>query len=54
MIMNIFGLTPCKAVGDIKNAIKDAILDGEIENNYESAYKFMLIKAKELQLQPVK
>lgn len=54
MIMNIFGLTPCKAVGDIKNSIKDAILDGEIENNYESAYEFMLLKAKELQLQPVK
>jgi poly(A) polymerase len=54
MIMNIFGLTPCKAVGDIKNAIKDAILDGQIENNYESAYQFMLLKAKELQLHPIK
>ncbi|MFT4017741.1 MAG: HD domain-containing protein [Agriterribacter sp.] len=54
MIMDIFGITPCKKVGDIKNAIKDAILDGEIENNYEAAYDFMLKKAKALELQPVK
>lgn len=54
MIMDIFALNPCKAVGDIKNAIKDAILDGEIENNYEAAYAFMLAKAKDLQLRPVK
>ncbi len=54
MIMDIFGIAPCKKVGDIKNAIKDAILDGEIENNYDAAYDYMLIKAKELQLAPVK
>ncbi|WP_240627866.1 CCA tRNA nucleotidyltransferase [Terrimonas sp.] len=54
MIMDIFGITPCKKVGDIKNAIKDAILDGEIENNYEAAYDFMLKKAKALELEPVK
>lgn len=50
MIMEIFNLQPCKAVGDIKKAIKDAILDGEIENNYEQAYEFMLKKGKELNL----
>ncbi|MFT3948715.1 MAG: HD domain-containing protein [Agriterribacter sp.] len=54
MIMEIFGIAPCKKVGDIKNAIKDAILDGEIENNYEAAYNFMLKKAKALELEPVK
>lgn len=54
MIMDIFGISPCKKVGDIKNAIKDAILDGDIENNYEAAYHFMLKKARELDLEPVK
>lgn len=54
MIMDIFGIAPCKKVGDIKNAIKDAILDGEIENNYEAAFDFMLKKAKALDLEPVK
>ncbi|HRP32443.1 MAG TPA: HD domain-containing protein, partial [Agriterribacter sp.] len=54
MIMDIFGISPCRKVGDIKNAIKDAILDGVIENNYDSAYDYMLIKAKELNLEPVK
>lgn len=54
MIMEIFALSPCRAVGDIKNAIKDAILDGVIENNYDAAYDLMLKKAKELHLEPVK
>ncbi|MGB4771412.1 MAG: HD domain-containing protein [Chitinophagaceae bacterium] len=52
-IMEIFGLTPCRAVGEIKNAIKDGILDGDIENNYEAAYAFMLQKAADMGLQPV-
>ncbi|MCO5236323.1 MAG: CCA tRNA nucleotidyltransferase [Chitinophagaceae bacterium] len=54
MIMEIFGIAPCKKVGDIKNAIKDAILDGKIENNYDAAYDFMIEKAGELDLVPVK
>jgi poly(A) polymerase len=52
-IMEIFGLTPCREVGDIKSAIKDAILDGVIHNNHDEAYQFMLDKARELGLTPI-
>ncbi|GGA97526.1 CCA tRNA nucleotidyltransferase [Puia dinghuensis] len=54
MIMEKFGLPPGRTVGDIKNAIRDAILDGVIDNNYDSAHDFMMKKAAELQLVPVK
>lgn len=53
LIMQTFNLTPSKKVGIIKDAIREAILDGMIENNFDAAYNFMLIKAKELNLQPV-
>ena len=54
MIMEIFGLKPSKPVGILKDAIKDAILDGVISNNFDDAYEFMLRKADELNLKPVK
>jgi hypothetical protein len=38
-------------VGLIKNAIKEAILDGVIKNNFDEAYEFMKIEAKKLGLQ---
>ena len=49
-IMKAFDIKPCKEVGVIKIAIKDAILDGEIKNEYQEAYNFMLNKGKELGL----
>lgn len=52
MIMETFGIPPCRAVGDIKNAIKDAILDGVIRNEHDDAYRFMLEKGRELGLEP--
>lgn len=53
-IIATFALPPCPAIGNIKNAIKDAILDGVIENTHEAAYEFMLAKARDLGLEPVK
>jgi poly(A) polymerase len=53
-IMEVFNIKPCREVGVIKNAIKEAILEGEIRNNYDEAYAFMIYKAKEIGLKPVK
>ncbi len=52
VIIETFALPPCPAIGNIKSAIKDAILDGVIENNYDAAYQFMLQKGRELGLEP--
>ncbi|HEY9125248.1 MAG TPA: HD domain-containing protein [Bacteroidales bacterium] len=45
-ICDIFGLSPCKTVGDLKNAIKDAILDGIIPNDRKAAYGLLLAEAE--------
>ena len=50
LIMETFNLKPCREIGQIKDAIKEAILEGEIANDYEEAYQFMLNKAEVLGL----
>ena len=53
LIMATFDLQPCSQVGTIKNAIKDAILDGVIENDVQQAHQFMLKLGADLGLQAV-
>ena len=49
-IMKTFNIKPSKEVGDIKNKIRESILDGDIKNNYEDAYKLMLKIGNEMGL----
>ena len=49
-IMRTFGLKPSRVVGDIKNEIKEAILEGKIKNNYQEAFDFMIQIAEKLGL----
>lgn len=53
-IMQTFGIPPCREIGTIKDAIKDAILDGVIPNDRDAAWKMMLEQASILGLKPVK
>ena len=52
-IMEVYGLSPCREVGLIKSAIKDAILDGIIQNDHDQAFQYMLKIATEMGLTPV-
>jgi putative nucleotidyltransferase with HDIG domain len=52
-IIETFGLKPEKRVGIIKDAIREAILDGKIPNDYKTAFNYMIEKAAEIGLQPI-
>ena len=52
-IMTTFGIGPCREIGTIKDAIKDAILDGQIPNDRAAAWQMMLSLAASLGLKPV-
>jgi len=49
-IIKAFNLKPCREIGQIKEAIKEAILEGQIPNEHKASYDFMLEKGKELGL----
>jgi len=53
LIMKTFNIEPSREVGVIKKAIREAILDGDINNNYEEAYQFMIAKGEEMGFQAV-
>ena len=48
--MEAFNLKPCREIGQIKEAIKEAILDGEIPNEHKASYDFMIKKGLSLGL----
>ena len=52
-IMRLFDLKPCREIGTLKTALKDAILDGKVPNEHEAALTFVLHKAAQMGLQPV-
>ena len=52
-IMAVFGLKPCREVGSLKSAIKDAILDGVVPNEHDAAFEYMLQRAEKMGLKPV-
>ena len=54
IIMQTFNLQPCRMIGDIKQQIREAILDGKVPNEYNAAFEYMLEVGKELGLDNLK
>ena len=52
-IMELFGIEPCNTIGQLKDMVKEAILDGQIPNTFEAADAFMRERAAEIGLLPV-
>lgn len=52
MIMKTFNLSPCKMVGQLKNAIREAILEGQISSDEKEAYEFLIVEGAKLGLSP--
>ncbi len=52
-IMELFGLKPSREIGVLKEAVKEAILEGEIQNDYQAALNFVMEKAKKMGLKSV-
>jgi len=52
-IMSLFGLKPSREIGVLKEAVKEAILEGEIQNEYQAALDFVLQKAKKMGLKSI-
>jgi hypothetical protein len=50
--MELFGIEPCNTIGQLKEAVKNAILDGVIENTFEAADAFMRERAAEMGMFP--
>lgn len=53
-VMDLYGIPPCNIIGQLKEYVKESILDGRIGNNFEEADALMRVKAEELGLKPVK
>jgi poly(A) polymerase len=54
LIMETFGIAPCKKVGELKNMIREAILEGDIDNSFDSAFRYLLEIAENMDLKPVR
>ena len=52
-VMQVFGIPPCNTIGILKEYVKNAILDGEIPNEFEAADALMRQKAAQMGLTPV-
>ena len=50
LVMEYYGIEPCNLIGQIKEYVKEAILDGKIENNFDQAFELMKEKGAELGL----